>query len=226
MTRFHALVIFLAAASGLRVAYDRALAPARTAVPLRVPFSELPMDILGRGWDGNDVQLDPETLQVAQVTSYLQRRYRRGNHLVWLYVGYVGGRTTDAIHHPDVCFPTMGLRLSRRGELAVEVGSPPAAATFKEYLWESATGGGTYTLSTFFYNGKFDPDESSLRAERLFGVRYFAVITLSVNVPGSVDEARRILLGAVGEVVPRLLKHFPDGIPVGGTENRSLEVIR
>lgn len=218
MKRFAALAAIFWTAFAVRTAYVRFVAPDRTPLPLRKPFSELPMEILGPGWTGRDEPLDADTLRVARVSDYVQRVYSRPGHQVALYVGYVSGRVPDAIHYPGICFPGGGLELEREATVELPRGESIAQPRFREYVWRHPARGGTYTLSSFYYNGKFEPDPGRLMAERVLGVRYFALITLSGSIAGSLDETQEVCREALSRALPRILEHFPlRDAPRGGT---------
>ena len=171
--------------------------------------------------------LEEAVERLAGTTSYLQRTYQRDGQALWFYVGYVGGWSPEALHHPGVCFPGNGLELEQEKIVTISphapgIGPPSGLAPtlegkssktdfrFKEFLWRNLGGGGTFTLSTFYYHGKFEPEEWRVRADRIIGIRYFAVITISGAFSGSADETRDICYEAVRKAVPRLLEHFPE----------------
>ncbi len=207
MNRFKFLVLLFWGAVALRLSYDGWLGPDLAPVPLRVPFSELPMDIVGVCWSGEDVPLDKDSERVAKVTAYVQRRYRRPGQELWLYVGYVSGRVPDAI-----CFPGSGLILTTEEQVTLIHADLGRALRFKESQWRNPLGGGAYSLSTFYYNGRFEPEAHHLLAERILGVRYFAVITISCSFMGSPGDARQYCQDAVQEAMPSVLRHFPDEV--------------
>lgn len=210
MTRVTLLLLLLLSAFGLRVLYDKNLGPDNRPAALRIPLGDFPMDAVGPGWKGEDVPLDKETESLARVTSYLQRVYTQEGKQLWFYVGYVAGSAPEAVHHPAVCFPANGLELDHEEIVSIPMPSVNRGCRFKEFLWRSSLGGGTYTLSTFYYQGKFEPDEWKLRSDRILGMRYFAVITISGTTWGSLKEMRDVYFGIVGKAIPRLLGHFPE----------------
>ncbi len=168
------------------------------------------MDAVGTGWIGENVPLDEDVEKMARVTAYLQRKYLKGGLSLWLYVGYVGCWSPGATHHPGVCFPGSGFELVTKNTVAIPAPGLTKEMRFKEFLWNGPHDGGTYTLSTFYYNGKFEPEEWRLRWDSLFGVRYFAIITLSGSQAGSLEETRSVYQDAARRSMPRLLEHFYD----------------
>jgi hypothetical protein len=131
-----------------------------------VPLESLPLQILGEGWRGENVPLDPDVKQRAKVAAYVQRTYQGDRASLWFYVGYVDRWVPEAIHHPDVCFPGSGFEQIAKNAITVPDATIGTPLNFREYLWNSPRGGGTYTLSTFYYNGKFEPDEWKLALGR------------------------------------------------------------
>ena len=187
---------------------DRAAA-GESVVPLRKPLAELPPDVLGPGWRGVDVPLEPEVIERAGVTSHLQRQYVRGEQRLWLYVGYVGRWRPDAIHHPAVCFPASGYQLISEGRAAIEPAAGTAGGGFKELSWRDPRGGGIYTLSSFCYRGKYQPDELRLRWDAIGGIPWFAVVTLSGTPLPSLEETRGLYTDLLRRVLPALSECFP-----------------
>jgi hypothetical protein len=226
------LAALFAAAFALRLGYDLSLAPDRTPLPLRVPLAAFPPDALGPCWAGVDRPLDAETVERAGVSSYLLREYRCRDMFVLLYVGYVGEWSPGAVHYPEVCFPGGGLRSERQETVEVSIpaspgdtaphdtaphgAAPPGAALpvrLRESVWQVPEGGRRYTLATFYVNGRFEPDEMRLRAERVLA-RYFAIVTFSGSMvsggmAGDLEETRRVYEDLVKRALPRLVAHFP-----------------
>ncbi len=212
MSRFTVLAMIFWIACGFRFLQERNLTEATPLVPLSLPFSELPLDLLGPGWERKEVPLSDRTLRVAKVTDYVQRLYTRADHNVWLYVGYVGRWDPGALHHPEICFPhVLGLEPLRKTTVPIPIPGVEEPPGFNEFLWRSDLGSQTYTLYTFYFNGRFEPNLTELRAFRILGVRYFAIITFSGTLAGSLEETRRFYSDLMGKVVPTLLEHFPDG---------------
>ncbi|MBI4603853.1 MAG: exosortase-associated EpsI family protein [Planctomycetes bacterium] len=209
MSRAAVLCSILWGACAVRVFGVGALLPDREPVPLRVPFSRFPMDVFGPEWRGEDVPLEDAVEKRAKVTSYIQRQYARDDVSLWLYVGYVSAWSPESIHNPDVCFPGSGFEVVSKGTVVVPEPSFPRELRFKEFLWKSARGAGVYTLSTFCYNGKLEPEELRLRWDSFRGVRCFAVITLSGVQLGTLDETRKLYFDLVRRSVPRLVEHIP-----------------
>lgn len=210
MSRISILAFILLFALGADQAYQRFFSPRATSSPLRIPFARFPMDFPGPGWEGKDVPLMAETERIAMVTDYIQRTYTRGSREVWFYVGYVQGWTPTAVHHPGICFPLRGLILQREEVVTINVPGITAPLRFNETLWQQELGGSFYTLSTFYYRGKFEPSENQLRLDRFLGIDYFAIITVSGTFTGSQNRDREIYFDLIRKAVPELLNHFPN----------------
>jgi len=189
--------------------------PAEEDAPLRTPFAEYPTGLLGEGWSETDVPLTNQIRERAGVTNYLQRVFvneGRLNHGAVLYVGYVSGWKEHAIHNPGVCFPGQGFVQKEKNVVEIPIDKIKQRVVFDEYEWlnQSAERAGRYTLSTFYFNGKFSPNDLALRAERILGVRYFAIITLSGPTLGSRDNNRKFYYAQLAKLLPKLLEHFPE----------------
>lgn len=209
MNRVLVLTLVFLAAAGLRLTYDSAFAPSAIAEPLRVPFTEFPLDIAGPGWRGEFVSLEEAVVERAGVSDYLNQRYTDGHHDLWVYVGYVAGYSPGSIHYPEICFPSSGRSLESKSVRELPIDGVTGDVPMNEYIWRGDLGGGTYTLSTFCYNGKFEPHAWRLRADRILGIRYFAIITISGNLIGNTESTRAAYGEFARRLIPRLLNHLP-----------------
>lgn len=91
-----------------RVATSFRLASSPPPAVLKTPLSSLPRYI--EDWQGVDVPLSDQVLEIAQVDEYVSRRYRNQNSgdVVDFYLGY-SVRPDDMIgHRPRVCYPAHG----------------------------------------------------------------------------------------------------------------------
>ena len=213
MNRVVILATILWTVLGLRLVYDATLAPDTTPASLRLPFSEFGLYDLRSGWQGMDVPLDKATEDRAGTTAYINRYFTDKRHGLWVYVGFVSGWTPESIHYPDICFPATGLELRSKETLKIPVDGFESPLAFHEYQWSRGLNRPTYTLSTFYYNGKFAPAEYDLRMERILGVRHFTILTISGDFVGSLQETREHFSSVVNEVVPALIRHMPEDRP-------------
>ncbi|RMH07494.1 MAG: EpsI family protein [Nitrospirae bacterium] len=85
-------------------------------IPNKKPFADFPLLIADR-WQGRELGLDEEILQVLKVNDYMMRIYKpipsgRGSTMrtpVSLYVGYYASQRTGATYHsPKNCLPGAG----------------------------------------------------------------------------------------------------------------------
>ena len=214
MNRVTGAILILWAAFGMRLAYESVYQVDRASLPPVRPLAELPLDVLGEGWVGEDVPLPDRIVKIAAVSDYVYRRYSRGDATLIFYVGYVTDWASGGIHSPEVCFPRQGYMLENQETVPVPVPGLAGGSRFEETLWSnehSALKHSLYSLHSFFYHGQFAPEEYNLRmADRFPGLRYFAIIILAGNVGNSLDDTRQTYTDILHEAVPRVLKHFPD----------------
>src|SRR5262245_44620677 len=96
------------------------------------------------GWEGEDVQLPGRTVELAEISDYVYRRYRNkrtgGSFEVLLVCGRGGPM---AVHTPDVCYRASGYR-QEAPEATVEVERgpdlPPAQCRGADFIKDTATG--------------------------------------------------------------------------------------
>jgi len=199
-------------------ALRHATSPSTEEVPLQRPFSELPLDLLGKGWTGTHRRLEEAVETTAGVSDYVNRHYEKGNQHAWFYVGYVSPYRAESIHYPEICFPSGGRQMEEREDVSVTIGGTDRDAVFRENVWSTPTGK-TYTLSAVYYDGGFDPEPENLRLvplEKLWqfdfgGLRYFAIVILSGELTGSRETTRRSYTDMLGRALPVLLRHLPAG---------------
>jgi hypothetical protein len=75
---------------------------------LRLPLSSIPFDF--RGWTGRDEAIDPDIIERAQATEYINRTYeshtRSGlSFSVWINYSRIGDNLR---HTPEICLPSGG----------------------------------------------------------------------------------------------------------------------
>ena len=79
------------------------------AIPVSRPLSQLPTDL--DGWNGTDLKIDKESLDVLGAGDFLSRTYSRQNAPapVGLFIAYFPTqRTGSTIHSPKNCLPGAG----------------------------------------------------------------------------------------------------------------------
>ena len=209
MKRATVLTLLFVSAAAARIVYDSSFAPDAVAEPLRISFTEFPLDVAGPGWRGERVPLDDAVIERSGVTDYLNQHYSSGRRSIWVYAGYVSGYSPDSIHYPDVCFPASGFELESKSVRRIWLSGAAEDVAMNEYIWRRELGGGTYTLSTFCYNGRFEPHEWRLRADRIVGIRYFTIITISGDLVGGLEYTRSVYADVARRMIPRLMEHLP-----------------
>jgi hypothetical protein len=96
------LLFGLAAHAGLE-RYSRTERP-----PLRRPLASIPTEL--EGWTGRDEPVDPDIIDRAQTTEYLNRTYESRTHpghslRLWVNYSHEG---TNLRHTPEICLPSGG----------------------------------------------------------------------------------------------------------------------
>jgi EpsI family protein len=133
MSRFQRIVLcggFLTSALAAQAALERVNQTERPSL-LR-PLATLPL-VLG-DWAGTDQPADPDIVERAQTTEYLNRSYqnlKRPGLKVQLWVNY-SRQGTNLRHTPTICLPSGGWTNieSQTRELAIPVaGAPPVLIT-------------------------------------------------------------------------------------------------
>ena len=121
-TRVVILLVSLFIAAGVVARADR-----QEEIPLRLPFSDLPLS-LGEWRGHSQPPLDEEVLAVLGVDDYTTRDYVRREGSVGLFVGYwESQKQGDTIHSPQNCLPGAGWAPVSRRDLTFP--DPRASAT-------------------------------------------------------------------------------------------------
>ena len=210
MNRFTALAILLIAALGARLGFDAAN-PRGTPMELRRSLDKVPREVFGPGWQMREVTLSEDVIRRTGTDSHINRSYRKGSAIYTLYVGYVAGFRENSVHHPLVCMPSLGLELERQDEVRVEIPGRPEGLRFNEYVWKPKDPSlpRLHTLTTFCYNGVFEPSEVYLRVNG-WRANYFSIISLHQRVTRSLHDSREDALDKLRRTIPELLLCFPD----------------
>jgi len=217
MNRLSILAIIIWATLIVRVACEEWWRSDLGPDTIRVPLSQLPMNALGPGWSGEESPLSERVVGIAGVSDHVNRAYTQRGTRLNLYVGFVGGGATGGVHHPEVCFSAHGLELESRDLLLLDGGKIDGfpgeylpELRFNEFSWSRPGGTGrAYSLSTFCYNRRLDPDVDRLRlASRYPGVPFHVSVILVGDYTGSPENTRRVYSRALRNLLPRLLTHF------------------
>ena len=110
-------IILLAVGFLLRVLGPERAASGESLVRLERPLSELPL-VFG-SWEGVDVPVDPQVLQVANNDDYVSRRYydRSTGKFVDFYLAYTARPANMLGHRPSVCYPAQGWQSTEPAEV-------------------------------------------------------------------------------------------------------------
>ena len=92
--------------------------------PLRKPLASIPMEL--GDWIGRDEQVDPDIVERAQTTEYLNRIYesrKQPGLSLRLWINY-SSEGTNLRHTPEICLPSGGWTKieSQTREIAISVG--------------------------------------------------------------------------------------------------------
>ena len=101
-------VILLGVGLALRVLGPDRASSGTSLVRLERPLSELPL-VFG-SWEGVDVPVDPQVVQVAKNDDYVSRRYynRSNGKFVDFHLAYTARPANMLGHRPSVCYPAQG----------------------------------------------------------------------------------------------------------------------
>ncbi len=201
----------------VRLGYDEWFRPDLGPDTMSTPLAVLPMDLLGPGWNGLEAPLPKRVVKIAGISDYLSRVYSKHGAQIHLYVGFVRGGASGGLHHPEVCFKAHGLSLKNREIITIDGADIPKLPLFvepkllfNEFRWTRSSAVQAYSLSTFVYNRRLDPDVDRLRlADRYPGVPYFVSLILVGDYVGPPKNTRRVYKEALSYLLPKLLAHFP-----------------
>lgn len=192
-------------------------------VPARAPLASFPLTI-GQQWQGRDLGLDQDVLNVLKVSDYLMRVYvrkpaageagaTRTRPPVWLYVGYYQSQRTGATYHsPRNCLPGAGWQVMESAEVSVPVRAH-APITVNKVLVQK---GLDRQLILYWYQ-----DRGRVIASEYWAKGYLmwdalthrrsdgALVRLSLPVSGTVEVAFQEALAFLEEGWPLLQAHLP-----------------
>src|SRR5262249_27236035 len=97
-----------------------------------VPLDQIPLRI-GR-WQGTDEPVPGEITEMLTQDAVVRRVYHDLGYEVHVWVIYWSSRNmVKGYHHPDVCWPTRGFRLSRRDVVPIAAGGGTVPVTVREF---------------------------------------------------------------------------------------------
>jgi EpsI family protein len=68
-------------------------------------------------WEGEDIEIPDDTVQVMKADQYLNRSYRDGNgRVIFMHLANWSNKETisPAPHHPEICYPAAGWTIADR----------------------------------------------------------------------------------------------------------------
>ncbi|MCE9568222.1 MAG: EpsI family protein [Planctomycetes bacterium] len=96
------------------------------------PLDQIPHQI-GR-WKATDLPVPEDVSEMLTADSITRRVYSDLGYEVHVWVIYWSSRNmVKGYHHPDVCWPNRGFRLSRRDTINVTVGTDTISVTLREF---------------------------------------------------------------------------------------------
>jgi hypothetical protein len=183
--------VIIAASGLLRINQERAFADAaRSAQTPPFPMRELPRE-LGEHWkmQGEEQELDPDTLTIAGCSDYMLRRYVDDRTGVALTVLVSFGPAAKVFpHSPIVCYPSTGFK-KRAGPSIRSIDAGDDESARFSVLAFARPDGGIDDLRQVYYSywhdGRWDP-ESSQTKNRFF--HRPAMFKIQVERPITFDE--------------------------------------
>lgn len=175
------------------------------------------------GFDSRDVELSPEEIRGAGVTSYLFREFQRpaaqpqaGDSAVAesfsLYVGYYDSQTQGkTIHSPKNCLPGAGWEALRSRTVTLE--TPAGQVRANRYLLQR---GDQQALVVYWYQGRGRVEANEyvvkanlLRDAALRGRSEEALVRIVVPITTDEESAYRLAVAAAARFVPSLQRALP-----------------
>ncbi len=184
-------------------------------IPQRPPLSSFPRTL--DSWNGSDVQITQDVLDVLGPGDFLLRDYRNASSKrdVYLFIAYFASqRAGDTIHSPKNCLPGAGWAPIQTGRVTIDVAGH---APFEANRYLIAKSDERQLVLYWYwahnravaseYAAKFYLVTDSIRMHRTDG----SLVRLSMPLaPGeSVESAQQNLVAWAGKVVPLLDTYIP-----------------
>lgn len=182
------------------------LYPFHAIVPLRKTFGEFPLDF--DGWTGRTQLFTDDIIENLGVTEYMQRTYRKEDHVVGLYVGYYAVQKEGSqIHSPKHCLPGGGwLKIEEEKGAAVVEGI--GRVSFVKALYQK---GAEKELFVYWYKmrDRYITNEYVLKLNMITNSMFHrrsdaAFIRISTYVTESSDKAMQRIEDFMEDFLPRL----------------------
>ena len=195
----------------------------RGETPLtKKPFSEFPMTLADR-WEGKDLSLDQNILDVLKVSEYVMRIYSPKPSLdspgiapvpVSLYIGYYESQRTGATYHsPKNCLPGAGWSFAETKMTSVPIGKSGQSILINEVLIQK---GMDKQLVLYWYH-----DRGRVIASEYWAKAYMiwdsmtqnrtdgSLVRIIVPVSGTTEEAFELGTTFLNDMWPSLLSYMP-----------------
>lgn len=190
----------------------------------RKPFVEFPLT-LGDRWNGTEVGMEQNILDVLKLTDYMMRYYVPQSNAkgsvkgeaqglpIWLYVGYYQSQRTGATYHsPKNCLPGAGWQFVESDQVPVQIpGGPPI--TINRVLIQK---GLDKQVILYWYQdrGRIIASEYWAKAYLLWDAMTSnrtdgALVRISVTVEQSSEQAFAQGVEFLREIFPRLRSNLP-----------------
>lgn len=184
--------------------------------PPRLPLQSFPREI-GK-WTGNDITIDPDSLQVLGAGDFLLRVYsdpQQHSPYIDLFIAYFPTQSAnDTMHSPKNCLPGAGWAPIESSRITLQV---PRHVPFPVNRFVIAKGDSKQVVLYWYwahdrgvaseYWAKYYLVADSIRMNRSDGSLVRVTTPL---LPGeSPDAAQQRLLPFVGVVVPKLQTYIP-----------------
>jgi EpsI family protein len=195
----------------------------RGEIPLaKKAFSDFPMTLEDR-WEGKELTLEPEILDILKVSDYLMRIYSQKPSTnspsvtqlpVSLYIGYYESQRTGATYHsPKNCLPGAGWSFAETGMTSVPIGNSGQSILINEVLIQK---GMDKQLVLYWYH-----DRGRVIASEYWAKAYMiwdsmtqnrtdgSLVRIIVPVSGTTEEAFELGVTFLNDMWPALLSHMP-----------------
>ena len=185
-------------------------------IPDRLPMASFPKQL--NGWNGADVSIDQDQLDVLGAGDFLLRVYRKeavNQPYVDLFIAYFPSqRAGDTIHSPKNCLPGAGWHPVEASRIDISL---PGHQTFPANRYVIAKGQDQQLVLYWYwahdravaseYWAKFYLVADSMRLNRSDGS--IVRVTTPLRSGESADAAQQRLLSFSGGVVPLLNQYIP-----------------
>jgi len=180
--------------------------------PLQQPLTSIPLRI--DGWQGEEIDLKPDIVAMAGVSSYINRTYwNADNRFLQLYVGYYENqRTGDSIHSPKNCLPSGGWMPIHASTITF---SAPDRKSVTANYYVVANGGERQVVIYWYQShGKIIASEYTARIQMVLNAlrsnRTDAAL-VRITEPIQLDEtqARKNCVRFAQQLLPKLDKILP-----------------